>query len=107
MSKRMLVMSEAVTAMVTRDAANRPGLTPSEAQRRYLSLGADQPGGKLPLFDRNGREIDRKTVESCIEKGWSELWFANPTKPNWIVCKLTAAGYLVIDREPGQPVVGA
>jgi hypothetical protein len=106
MSKRMPVLSEAVTAIVTRGAANRPGLRPSEAQRRYLSLGADQPGGKLPLFDRNGREIDRKTVESCMEKGWSELWFANPTKPDWMVCKLTEAGYLVIGREPGQPADG-
>ncbi len=65
-------------------------------QRRYLSLGVGQPGGKLPLFDRQGREIDRKTVESCIDHGWAEPWFTNPTKPDWLVCKLTSAGYAVL-----------
>jgi len=66
---------------------------PSDAQRRYLSRGLEQPGGKLPLFDLDGRQIDRKTVESCVERGWAEPWFANPTKSNWLICRLTPAGY--------------
>jgi hypothetical protein len=73
-----------------------PAAKPSEAQRRYLARGLEQPGGKLPLFDDDGRAIDRKTVESCVEHGWAEPWFANPTKPGWMVCKLTAAGYAAL-----------
>lgn len=73
---------------------------PSEVQQRYLSRGLDQPGGKLPLFDDEGRAIDRKTVESCVERGWAAPWFANPTKPGWLVCKLTAAGYGAIGEKP-------
>ena len=68
----------------------------SPAQRRYLERGLSEPGGKLPLFDLAGREIDRKTVEACIAHGWAEPWFANPIKPDWIVCKLTPAGYAAL-----------
>jgi hypothetical protein len=69
------------------------GGRPSAGQRRYLERGLEQPGGKLPLFDRAGRQVPRQTVESCIAHGWAEPWFANPIKPNWLVCKLTSAGY--------------
>src|SRR6266700_8362214 len=65
---------------------------PSNPQRRYLEHGFDQPGGKLPLFDRDGRQIPRKTIESCIVNGWAEHWTPNPIKPDWLVCRLTAAG---------------
>ena len=65
---------------------------PTAAQRRYLERGLSEPGGKLPLFARDGREIDAKTVRSCVEHGWAEPWFANPLKPDWLICKLTAAG---------------
>jgi hypothetical protein len=68
------------------------GARPSQAQLRYLALGLRQPGGKLPLFDENGREISPKTIRSCIERGWAEPWFDNPLKPNWLVCRLTPAG---------------
>lgn len=80
---------------MNRDAIIRP----SEAQRRYLERGLTQPGGKLPLFDREGREVARKTVEACLAHGWAEPWLANPIKPDWLVCKLTPAGYRVLDRE--------
>lgn len=70
---------------------------PSAAQRRYLERGVSEPGGKLPLFDRHGREIDAKTVRSCIERGWAEPWFDNPLKPDWLVCKLTDAGRKMLD----------
>ncbi len=66
---------------------------PTEAQRRYLVRGLSEPGGKLPLFDHDGRQVPRKTVEACLAHGWAEPWFNNPVKPDWMVCKLTAAGY--------------
>jgi hypothetical protein len=73
---------------------------PSAAQRSYLLRGLEQPGGKLPLFDRNGREIARKTVQSCLAHGWCEPWFDNPVKPDWLVCKLTPAGYKAVGSTP-------
>ena len=77
------------------------GSRPTTAQERYLARGAAQPGGKLPLFDEQGRRIDRKTVESCIERGWAEPWFTNPLKPDWLVCKLTPAGREAATLETG------
>jgi hypothetical protein len=73
---------------------------PSNPQRRYLERGLDQPGGKLPLFDRDGRQIPRKTIESCIANGWAEHWTPNPIKPDWLVCRLTAAGYRALGATP-------
>jgi hypothetical protein len=95
---RPKLLSEAVNVPVKRGGDARPSLRPTVAQKKYLLLGLVQPGGKLPLFDRNGAGIDRKTVESCIAKGWAEPWFANPAKPDWLVCKLTPAGYAVLGR---------
>jgi hypothetical protein len=82
-------------------------MRPTVAQRRYLVLGLGQPGGKLPLFDRNGAGIDRKSVESCIARGWAEPWFANPVKPDWLVCKLTPAGYVVLGETAPDDAGGA
>lgn len=65
---------------------------PTPAQRRYLERGLDQPGGKLPLFDGDGQRISPSTVQVCLRQGWVEPWFANPIKPEWLVCKLTARG---------------
>ena len=65
---------------------------PTAAQLRYLRLGLNQPGGKLPLFDGEGQEINPKTIRSCVARGWAEPWFDNPAMPNWLVCKLTAEG---------------
>jgi hypothetical protein len=76
------------------------GLRPSEAQRRYLERGLTQPGGKLPLFDRDGREVSRKTIEACVAHGWATPWVHNPIKPDWLVCRLTAAGYRVLGGQP-------
>jgi hypothetical protein len=95
-----------------RDHASKPGsdlsghiaavVRPTEAQRRYLERGLTQPGGKLPLFDRDGREVPRKTIESCMAHGWAVPWLHNPIKPDWLVCRLTAAGYRVLGREPPE-----
>lgn len=60
-------------------------------QKRWLKRGLEQPGGKLPLFDENGREIPARTIRACIDAGWAEPWFSNPIKPDWLVCKLTPA----------------
>jgi hypothetical protein len=75
---------------------------PSEAQRRYLQRGLREPGGKLPLFDEQGREIPHRTIETCISRGWAETWARNPVKPDWMVCRLTEAGYRVLGRTPPQ-----
>ena len=78
----------------------RPGIKsaakPTRAQRLWLARGIDQPGGKLPLFDHQGGLISTRTIRSCIRNGWAEPWFANPTKPDWLVCRLTAAGRAAI-----------
>ncbi|CCG08579.1 hypothetical protein [Pararhodospirillum photometricum] len=65
---------------------------PTPSQRRWLRRGLDQPGGKLPLFDENGRKVDGRVVRACLDRGWAEPWFTNSLKPDWLVCKLTAAG---------------
>ena len=75
-------------------------LRPTEAQRRYLERGMTQPGGKLPLFDRDGREVPKRTVESCLAHGWAAPWAQNPIKPDWLVCRLTEAGYRVLGAAP-------
>jgi hypothetical protein len=79
---------------------NAAGVRPTEAQRRYLERGLKQAGGKLPLFDREGREVPRRTVESCLAHGWAAPWTNNPIKPDWLVCRLTDAGYRVLGVEP-------
>jgi hypothetical protein len=82
---------------------NKAAVRPSGPQRRYLERGLDQAGGKLPLFDRDGREVPKKTIEACIAHGWAELWTRNPIKPDWLVCRLTAEGYRVLGRAAPGP----
>jgi hypothetical protein len=69
---------------------------PTEVQRAWLTRGLDQAGGKLPLFDEAGKRIDARTIRSCIDQGWAEPWFANPLKPDWLVCRLTDAGRALV-----------
>ena len=75
--------------------AAAPG-EPTPAQRDWLARGMDQPGGKLPLFFADGRRVDPRTIRSCMDQGWAEPWFANPLKPDWLVCRLTASGRAVL-----------
>ncbi len=82
------------------------GRPPSAAQRVWLRRGLDQPGGKLPLFDLDGRRVGPRTVACCIEQGWAEPWFANPLKPDWQVCKLTDAGRALAAAEVSGGRVG-
>ncbi len=65
---------------------------PTATQRAWLRRGLDQPGGKLPLFDRHGQMYNPRTIQSCLAQGWAAPWAANPIKPDWMICKLTAAG---------------
>lgn len=74
----------------TKSAARRKKL--SQDERDYLALGLSQPGGKLPLFDMRGQAIDPKVIKGCLSKGYAERWFANPIKPDWLVCRLTESG---------------
>jgi hypothetical protein len=69
---------------------------PSPVQKRWLERGLDQAGGKLPLFDEEGREIDPRTIKSCIRQGWAEPWVANPIKHDWLVCRLTQVGRTIL-----------
>jgi hypothetical protein len=73
---------------------NRP-TRPSRAQKAWLRRGLDQPGGKLPLFNRDGQEYSSRTIKSCIDQGWAEPWFNNPLKPDWLVCRLSESGRLI------------
>ncbi len=68
------------------------GNLPVMVEMLYLRRGLSQPGGKLPLFDLDGQTIAEDVVRNCLARGWAEPWFNNPLKPDWLVCKLTAAG---------------
>lgn len=69
-----------------------PGAEPSLRELLYLRRGLGQAGGKLPLFDLDGQDVDEAVVRSCLQRGWAEPWFNNPLKPEWLVCKLTETG---------------
>ncbi len=71
---------------------------PSRAELAYLRRGISEPGGKLPLFDRRGQEISPAIIHICISNGWAEHWFANPVKPDWLVCRLTLNGREVVQK---------
>ena len=69
----------------------------SGPQREWLARGLEQPGGKLPLFDRDGQKFSDRTVRACIRQGFAEPWFDNPIKPDWLVCRLTDKGRIALD----------
>ncbi|MBL8673470.1 MAG: hypothetical protein IPK81_24550 [Rhodospirillales bacterium] len=64
----------------------------------YLIRGFSQPGGKLPLFDLDGQAFEPSLIRRCVDRGWAEPWFANPLKPDWLVCKLTPAGRALVEQ---------
>ena len=64
----------------------------SACEAAYLCRGMRQPDGSLPLFDETGQRISPATIKSCLEKGLIEHWFANPLRPDWLKCRLTAKG---------------
>lgn len=71
----------------------------SASQIRWLMRGLSQAGGKLPLFDEEGRRVSERTVQSCLDKGWAEPWFDNPIKPDWQVCRLTESGRRLLESD--------
>jgi len=83
-------------------AASRRRSVPTQAtegQTKWLERGLSQPGGKLPLFDEHGQKVSARTVNSCVDKGWAKPWFANPMKPDWLICKITDKGRAIFDVE--------
>ena len=80
----------------------RRRLRPTAPQLAWLRRGLDQAGGKLPLFDLYGQRYDSRTIRSCIDQGWAEPWFNNPTKPDWLVCRLTEAGRKAAAAKPSK-----
>ncbi len=102
-----------VTVLVNRDFArhhapsfdlsslNDNGLEivlPTISELLYLRRGLTQPGGKLPLFDLDGQDVDVDIVKRCLTRGWAQPWFKNPLKPDWLVCKLTELGQQVASQ---------
>ena len=83
-------MVEAVMRAET--ARGREPVRLTAPQRRWLERGLGQPGGKLPLFDRNGQRYDVRMIRSAIDHGLVEPWFSNPIKPDWLVCRLSDKG---------------
>lgn len=100
-------MAEARTRVIerlhAREAVKPPAFVRSRArmslvQRSWLIHGLTQPGGKLSLFDKFGRRVSSRTIQSCIDQGWAETWFSNPIKPDWQICKLTEKGRQALER---------
>ncbi|MEJ8574381.1 hypothetical protein [Microbaculum marinum] len=91
---------KASTTSAKKGAPEPGGGEPTAAQRAYLQRGLGQPGGKLPLFGDDGRQINHRTIGSCIANGWAEPWFNNPIKPDWLVCRLTESGYRALGETP-------
>jgi hypothetical protein len=88
-----LVVENKLKSVTSRKSfAKKCAGSPTPSQLKWLERGLTQAGGKLPLFDKNGKRINERTVQSCIEKGWAKPWFENPIKPDWQVCGLTKAG---------------
>ncbi|MCB2107105.1 MAG: hypothetical protein KDE14_05365 [Rhodobacteraceae bacterium] len=86
------------------DGGADKNVRPSPAQRRWLERGLTQPGGKLPLFDQDGRKVNPTVIRKCLDHGWAEPWFANQLKPDWLVCKLTSQGRAIL-AQPGQAAI--
>ena len=87
---------------VTPDKPPRPpSLTAN--QRAWLQRGLTEPGGKLPLFDAKGREVDHRTIQACLDAGWAEPWFANPLNPAMQICRLTEKGRGAAEGRRARP----
>ena len=89
-------MNTAIKSRAARSKTSRRSVI-SETERAYLASGVKQPGGKLPLFDTRGQEISASLIQNCLKKGYAVRWFANPLKPDWLVCRLTDKGRKAID----------
>lgn len=83
----------------------RQAFAPTPAQSIYLHRALGQPGGKLPLFDRDGQSIDPRVIRACLAKGWAAPWFENPIKPDWLVCRITDAGRRAVSEIQDRRIV--
>lgn len=81
---------------ICRENLATAGARPSRSQREWLMLGTRHDGGRLPLYGADGREIPRRTVNSCIAHGWVEPWIPNPIRPEGRICRLTKAGWAAV-----------
>ena len=99
-----MAKDQVVGAEVVHLQAGAGSARPTSVQRAYLRRGLDQPGGKLPLFNETGQRYNARTIRSCIAQGWAEPWFDNPIKPDWLVCRLTAAGRRLAAEAEGDPL---
>ena len=87
---------------VTPDKPPRPP-SPTANQRAWLQRGLTEPGGKLPLFDGKGREVDHRTIQACLDAGWAEPWFANPLNSAMQICRLTEKGRAAAEGRRAKP----
>lgn len=58
----------------------------------WLKTGAGNKEGRLALFDGTGQRVDQTVQRAALSQGWVEGWFANPMRPDWMVCRLTPSG---------------
>jgi hypothetical protein len=98
-------MNEDLEGGSVRRGCTRAVARPTAAQVAYLRRGLAEPGGKLPLFDRDGQRYSRRTIQSCIDQGWAKAWFHNPIKPDWLICRLTEAGEAALAVNSPSPAV--
>jgi len=98
-------MNEDLERRSVQSRCSQPAARPTAAQAAYLRRGLAEPGGKLPLFDRDGQCYSRGTIQSCIDQGWATPWFRNPVKPDWLICKLTKAGESALAEISPSPAV--
>ncbi|CAM3786070.1 hypothetical protein [Litorimonas haliclonae] len=62
----------------------------------WLQSGLEQKDGRLALFDGTGQRVSASIQRAAIAQGWAEGWFANPMRPDWMVCRLTPLGRQVL-----------
>lgn len=95
--------TKVIERLRAREVAKPPAPVRSPArmslvQRSWLIHGLTQPGNKLSLFDKFGRRVSSRTIQSSIDQGWAETWFSNPIKPDWEICRLTEKGCKALEH---------
>lgn len=76
-----------------------PPAAPTDEQRRWLAMGVQQPGGKLPLYDEKGARISAELISACVQAGWVEPWAINPIRTESQICRLTEAGRQALQKD--------
>ncbi len=84
---------------------------PTARQAAYLVKGLARPDRRLPLFDDQGQAVSPEMVLVCLRRGWVEPWFFPKSRPQWFVCRLSAAGVriaraLASDRSADGLILG-